>query len=235
MKLFTFPYAGGTSAKFIHWKSYLPPEIQLEPIEYPGHGKLIGQPTVSDFNQLLDVLMEEINSKLEHPFVFFGHSLGSLVCFEITRRLQNLGRQLPKLLIVSGAMPPHLPRRFEKISRLSDEEFMAAVQKRHGTIPQEILNNRAALQFFIPPLKADYYVGDNYHYVEGAAVNCPLVAVAGDHDYVPDGQLKEWKVHAAAMFKSIIIPGDHFSPIRQPEQLILKAILEPLVEIGLVH
>src|SRR5438876_275611 len=98
MKLFCFPYAGGTATKFFPWRKLLPSEIKLEAVEYPGHGKNIEKPTVSDFNELIDYLLIELKEKMDTPFIFLGHSLGGLVSFELTRRLQELNLTLPTLL-----------------------------------------------------------------------------------------------------------------------------------------
>ncbi|MBI5538973.1 MAG: thioesterase, partial [Bacteroidia bacterium] len=41
MKLFCFPYAGGSSVVFNNWKSYLRYDIELRAIELAGRGKRI--------------------------------------------------------------------------------------------------------------------------------------------------------------------------------------------------
>lgn len=43
---------------------------------------------------------------LDKPFALFGHSFGSLVMFELARKLTEAVGKTPLCLIVSGCRPP---------------------------------------------------------------------------------------------------------------------------------
>lgn len=44
---------------------------------------------------------------LDKPFALFGHSMGSLVMFELARKLQQDAGATPVCLVVSGCRPPN--------------------------------------------------------------------------------------------------------------------------------
>lgn len=225
IRLICFPYGGGSSTLFFRWKNLLPKEIILESIEYSGHGKYFQKPLIYDFNSMIDHLRTELEGKMEFPFAFFGHSMGALLSFELTRRLQDYSLPLPKHLFVSGCRAPQISRGSSPISELSDEDFYLSIQKRFHSIPSEISQNPELLKIFLSILKADYAVMENYHYVVKPAIDCPITALSGDTDpVVSNEQLDDWRFHTSSRFNKISIPGDHFSIISDPKELIKEIV-----------
>jgi surfactin synthase thioesterase subunit len=51
------------------------------------------------------------------PYCFYGHSLGALIAFEVSRELQRRKLPLPRHLYLSGRGGPNAPEPFE--NRLS--------------------------------------------------------------------------------------------------------------------
>lgn len=49
---------------------------------------------------------------LDKPFVLFGHSFGSLVMFELARKLGRDASVTPLYLVVSGCRPPNASRAY---------------------------------------------------------------------------------------------------------------------------
>ncbi len=50
LKLFCFPYAGGSSIVYEKWRKLLSPSIELIPIEYPGRGRKFARPICDNIN-----------------------------------------------------------------------------------------------------------------------------------------------------------------------------------------
>lgn len=227
MNLICFPYAGGSAGKSFPWIKLLPKEINLESVEYPGHGKYFQKPLIHDFDQMIDYLFIELKEKMQLPFVFFGHSLGGILCFELTNRLQELGLPLPVHLFLSGCRPPQIKRKSLSWNQLSDEEFLLAVQSRHHSIPDGIIKNSELLQHYVAVLRADYAMAESYHYVVKPPLTCPITAVAGDKDYIVSAkELEEWCRHTTSTFNRVIIPGNHLSIIWEPEVLVQQVVLK---------
>jgi surfactin synthase thioesterase subunit len=64
----------------------------------PGHGALRAQPAVTDKDALVGRFLDRLGGELEGcgaPFAFFGHSMGTLVAYELTRRLVAGGCTAP--------------------------------------------------------------------------------------------------------------------------------------------
>jgi medium-chain acyl-[acyl-carrier-protein] hydrolase len=87
--LFCFPYAGGSPAMFQPWKAALPSTIYIIGVQWPGRGAEVGVPPFRRVTPLVKEIAEMVLPELRRPFVFFGHSLGSLIAFELARELRR--------------------------------------------------------------------------------------------------------------------------------------------------
>ena len=89
MRLFCLPYAGGGTAVYNTWHRYLPDTVELVSVRLPGReSRLMERP----FTQL-DALLPELGAALaevsDKPFALFGHSMGAMIAFELTRWLRR--------------------------------------------------------------------------------------------------------------------------------------------------
>ncbi|MFD6156431.1 thioesterase II family protein [Nocardia sp. NPDC060256] len=99
IRLLCFPAAGGYSAPYRAWRTMLPPEVEVHPVDLPEG--------CADVDSLLAVLDSSVAALVDRPTVLFGHSFGGLVSYELAQRLQD--RRLPLArLAVSASAPPHL-------------------------------------------------------------------------------------------------------------------------------
>jgi medium-chain acyl-[acyl-carrier-protein] hydrolase len=107
--------------------------------------------------ELADVLLPY----MDFPFAFFGHSLGALISFELTRWLRRQKAPCPLQLFVSGSHAPHLPRPEPPIHQLPDEEFIEAFRRFNGT-PQAVLEHAELMAVFLPLLRSDIRLYETY-------------------------------------------------------------------------
>ncbi|MBW4609133.1 MAG: hypothetical protein KME22_18490 [Hassallia sp. WJT32-NPBG1] len=56
LRLFCFPYAGGSSLIFRDWYDSLPPSVELCAIELPGRGRQMQLPPFSKIEPLVDAI-----------------------------------------------------------------------------------------------------------------------------------------------------------------------------------
>lgn len=233
MDLICFPHAGGSSAAFFQIKRLMPPEINLHLLEYPGHGKYFQKPLIYQFQPMLEYLLREVTSILQEPFTFYGHSMGALLSFEVVRRLYELKMPMPTHLFVSGRTSPQTEYKNPPLSHLADDDFLFVLQNVYKGIPTQISSEASLLKIFLPILKADFAILENYNYVEKLPLPLPIIAIAGDRDpVVNEEQLGGWSQHTSSTFKRVMIPGDHFSIITEPSHLvgqILSTITTPEV------
>jgi len=152
---------------------------------------------------MLDELYKAIQSLSDKPYVFFGHSMGGLIAFELARKLQ------PQILFVSGCGAPHIPDPNPPIHNLPNDEFIKSLQRLNG-IPGEVLNNAELMEIILPSLRADFELLENYQYTSNDRLVCPIIAFGGlDDSHVSREHLEGWALHTNN-FKSQHFPGDHF-------------------------
>lgn len=221
LKCICFPYAGGSAAVFRHWDFELPGQVELSAIRLPGRGERLADPPVSEWSAIVPPLAAALASLLDRPFVFFGHSLGAVLGFEVARWLRRHHRRLPERLLVSGRRAPHLPAT-EALSCANDDELVARLRDLKGT-PPEILQDAELLASLSPRLRADFELADRYTYVPEPPLECPITALCGADDQETDGgKLEEWREHTHGVFTRHVFEGDHFFiHSREPQVLAL--------------
>ncbi|HET8840910.1 MAG TPA: thioesterase domain-containing protein, partial [Ktedonobacteraceae bacterium] len=109
LRLFCFPYAGGGASMFRNWTRDLPPEIDVRPVQLPGRERRLMEDPYHHLTPLVAAVEHALLPYLLEPFAFFGHCLGALVAFELSRRLRDEHKQLPTALFVSAHRAPQLP------------------------------------------------------------------------------------------------------------------------------
>lgn len=210
LRLFCFPYAGGTAASFRLWQEALPRSIQLSAVQPPGRGDRLSEPPFRHLPEMIQALGPALLPFFNKPFAFFGHSMGALIIFELTRWLRSTDNPMPVHLFVSGRHAPHLPNDEPSIHDLPEPEFIERLRQLDGT-PQEVLSHPELMQIMIPLLRADFSVCGTYEYQSEAPLNCPLTVFGGLEDVeVPREKLEPWRVHTSSSFSLQMFPGSHF-------------------------
>ena len=228
MRLFCFPYAGSTAAVFRSWPQYLPSEIELYAVQYPGRGSRLAEPLGEDIVEVMNGLYPDLQPFLKKPFAFFGHSMGALVSYEFARRLQREQQPGPFQLFVSGCSAPHV-RMFDEITyNLPEPEFLAELRRLQGT-PEEVLDNAELMKLMMPIVRADFKASQTYEYVPGPLIECPIRAFGGLKDeMVPREELEAWSEHTHGSFRAQMLPGDHFF-LNTSQSLLTRIIAQELI------
>jgi len=210
VRLFCFPFAGGGSSVFSTWKGQLD-NVDIKAVQLPGRESRFRDTPISDFNVLMPLLIEAIEGYLDKPFVFFGHSLGGLIAFELARHLRDRSLALPEHLIISGKQALGVTPRRKPICNLPDEEFIIELEKYAGT-PKEILASKELMQLLLPMLRADVTLFDLYKKRDPQPpLSCPITVLGADDDpFVATEDLPGWKSQTSSDFDLRILSGDHF-------------------------
>ena len=207
-RLFIFPYAGGTPAAFAKWSAE---KIETWIAHYPGRGSRYNESPIKKLITLVEKINDAIQPLLDKPFIFFGHSLGGMVAFELTRKLRQQNLPQPQTLFISACSAPQLADPHPPIHTLPDSEFLKALQKLNG-IPTEIANHSELMELLLLSLRADFEVVENYQYTSNEhPLSCPIIAFGGQDDpRVSQEHLEGWASQTNTNFKTIYFPGDHF-------------------------
>ena len=209
IRLFCFPFAGGSAATYLPWVESFGKEVELVFFQPPGRAYRISEPPHDDMDSLVDELMEHASYITRIPYVVFGHSLGSRVAYELICRLQSLGLPLPKYFIASGSRAPHLPNEKEPICDLPHNKFVLELERLSGT-PKEILSNSELLELLTPALRADFRIAETYQ-AKATTIQTPMLVLHGEDDNdIKSEQVTAWSELSQHETTITYLPGDHF-------------------------
>src|SRR5438445_1270817 len=92
LRLFCFPWAGGTSSAFSRWGEELSPRIEVCAVQLPGREDRLRERPCTDLTSAAEELTPLLERSLDRPFASFGHSLAAPLAFEVARLLRARGR-----------------------------------------------------------------------------------------------------------------------------------------------
>ncbi len=220
LRLFCFPYAGGGASLFRTWSDDLPPEVEVCPVKLPGRENRFREARHTRLMPLVHALGEVIQPHLTLPFAFFGHSMGALISFELTRYLRKLHAPLPAHLFVSAHRAPHLPDRKSPIYDLPDPQFLEELRLLNG-MPGEVLDNAELMELMLPLLRADFAIAETYAYTDDTPLSCPISAFGGLADEeVNQEEATAWREQTLGAFTLRMLPGDHFFLFKERPALL---------------
>jgi medium-chain acyl-[acyl-carrier-protein] hydrolase len=227
LRLFCFPYAGGSARIFSGWGDRFPPGMEVCPVELPGRGTRFAEPLHDRLDPLVDDLLPGVLARADAPVALFGYSLGALVAFELGRRLAARYRVTPRHLVVCAFRAPHLPKQGIPDHTLPEPQFRARLREYNGT-PEEVLADEQLMDVVGPILRADLAVPETYRHPEGAKVSWPITAFAGaDDPEAPPADVAAWREETTAGFTLRVLPDDHFF-LHSQQDLLLQALAEVL-------
>ncbi|TCO70415.1 thioesterase II family protein [Marinisporobacter balticus] len=211
IKLFCLPYAGGSATIYWQWKKYMHSSIQICPVEMAARGSRFSEPFYKDMAAAVEDLLSQIVDSLDgSQYAFFGHSMGSLIVYELVHALKAFGYEEPQHIFFSGRYPPHIIDN-EKLHLLHDDEFMKEIFK-YGGFTQQDVQEKELLDFLLPILKEDYKLLSTYNYKpKDSKFGCDITILNGLQD---DAAMKfnpeEWKDYTNKKCLFYTFEGGHF-------------------------
>ncbi len=218
--LICFPYAGGGGNIFVPWKEYMPASVELIAVNFPGRGMRMNETPFTQVDTLLPALSNALLPHLQKPFIFFGHSLGALIAFELAHYLRQHYNKEPVHLMPAGRRAPHVEKKQPPIYHLPEKEFIQEVERLNGT-PKEVLENPELMELVMPTLRADFEMAETYQFVEKGKLTCPISFYYGLQDKVKNqDNHAAWSQHTNNTYQSYAFPGDHFFLHTDKRQLL---------------
>ncbi len=211
-KLFLLPYAGSSVMTYLPWKKYMSENIEPVFLEMQGRGIKSEQKMAADFETVVNRLYQEMTSEItDENYVIFGHSMGSLLAYELYYKIVSEGFRLPEEIILSGRLAPELCIHMKKVSEYPEADFLKEVAV-YGGLPEEIKKNKELRDYFVPIMRSDFKLIENYVYTNRhEMIHCNLTVLYGSKDYsTPSDEIVEWRKKAGKKFSCIEFPGGHF-------------------------
>lgn len=187
-RLIILPHAGCGTAQWFRWSDSVPVWIEVRVARLPGRESRLAEPVITEPEVVTAALAEAIEALPPLPTVLFGHSLGAHLAYSLCHRLPHAISGL----IVSGSSAPGRRTR-ERLSGLSDVDLAESAQRRWNAIPQAIQASAELRALFLPALRGDLALAENWPAESRPPLEMPLVVVAGDADpEISASDLDDW-------------------------------------------
>lgn len=206
-RLFFFPYAGKGASGYREIADRFGPEVEPVLVQTPGREGRLAEAAVPDIDDLVSQLTDALRGYLDVPFAFFGHSMGSLIAFELAARLERVGPG-PTALFVSAETAPQLLTPPEvPDEELTDAQFLADPTRVRENSP--LTSDPLFTELMLPTYRADCRLVERYaHRTEHSVLRCPISAFSGEHDdIVPQDTVAAWKERTSSRFRLRLLPG----------------------------
>ncbi|WP_323854007.1 alpha/beta fold hydrolase [Xenorhabdus koppenhoeferi] len=219
LRLFCFPYAGGSVRTYHDWATYFHDDIEIVAVQPPGRTTRVGEPLYENLYSLVNELMAHVTFITQTPYIFIGHSLGCRVAFEFACQLQSRAYPAPAHFFASGCPAPHLKDNNPYTHHLPRNEFIRELQKMNGATDEVLLNDEL-MDILLPVLRADFKMAETYK-PERFVLKSPITVLNGDAD--PDVkpiELYAWSELTSEGLTVQVVSGDHFFIDQNKEKVI---------------
>jgi medium-chain acyl-[acyl-carrier-protein] hydrolase len=223
--LVLFPYAGlgGSLAAVLSRELHLP--LSIHGVQLPGRESRFSEPPLTRMADVVDGVLPALAALSGAPYLLMGCSFGGLIAYEVAVRLAAMGAPPPRHLVVLASAAPHLGRNATGLGALADAEFIEAIDRRYGGVPDLLKQNAELRQLLLPALRADLALFDSYRWSRPPRLDVPVLTIAGRGD--PQVSLCEqiaWGEITTARAEHCRVDGGHF--VLRDDPAVVAAILQ---------
>jgi surfactin synthase thioesterase subunit len=209
VQLVCFPHAGGSASYYHPLSKRFSPAVDVIALQYPGRQDRRQEACIKNIDNLADKVTEQLLRLSDKPTLFFGHSMGATLAFEVAWRLEELDCHAPLGLIASGRRAPGITRS-ETVHQRDDAGIIAEIRNLNGT-DSVVLEDEDILRMSLPSIRGDYQAIETYSYTPGRILHCPITVLTGDSD--PRTSFEDasaWHRYTTGSFRTKVFPGGHF-------------------------
>jgi medium-chain acyl-[acyl-carrier-protein] hydrolase len=229
VRLFCFSYAGGGSSIFYKWPESMG-DIEVVSVRLPGRERRIREKPYTAMDELVFDFLPILETFYDKPFAFYGHSLGGLITFELSRQLQKSERPMPAHLFVASTYAPHVAHSRQSFHYDPDDQFLRKVME-YGGLSQQLLNDKSLVRLMLPILRADFQIIANYVCKANDKLNIPITVLGGLEDrIITRHELGKWREYTTFNLEMKLFAGGHFFLETSSEKL-LKFIHHRLIRV----
>ncbi|MFJ8113823.1 thioesterase II family protein [Streptomyces sp. NPDC096132] len=227
-----FPHSGGSAGSYRHLAARVADMARTACVQYPGRAERAREPLFTDVHVLADQVGEALAAVREdEPVIFFGHSLGAAVAYEVIRRMPDQRRIV---LVASGHPAPSrigLPvLDFVGDDPDHDDEQLIELIGSLGGSDADLLDHPVLRRVFLPVIRGDLVAHSRYRPAADSMVTCPVIALMGAADPLTDTpDVQAWERHTSAGVRVHVLPGGHFFTHQHTGEVadILRRVMTP--------
>lgn len=214
IKLFCLPYAGGSSDFYRKWTKILDENISLYPLELRGRGGRYKLPFCNSMEEAVDDIFEIVRNDAGigiGRYAIFGHSMGSILAYELSRKLIDSGYGEAVHIFFSGRYPPDIIKDTRMRHLMTDNEIIEEMMA-IGGISEKLLKHTGLLKIFIRTLRADFKMVETYRNVHShEKYHFDISVLRGKEDTIFIGEdIAAWKEYTDKTCMFYEFDGGHF-------------------------
>ncbi len=211
MKLFCFPYLGGSGSMYRDLARHLAGHFDVAPVELPGRGRRRSESCTSDWNGMTTLLVESIRSDLDQPYALLGYSFGAMLALEVSHAICSQRRAVlpkPQALVVCALAGPRTIRHGDRLRDLSDMEMFRGLFRR-GAMPAETLESTELIELSAPFVRADLTLFETYAPPASPLFDIPVHVYFGSDDHDVGDGYRSWREETTGALTERCFAGGH--------------------------
>ncbi|WP_426479153.1 ACP S-malonyltransferase [Chryseobacterium sp. CBSDS_008] len=217
-RIFLLPFAGGNRYSYQFLLPHLK-HFEVRSLELPGRGKRSNEPLVYSFFDAMGDIYRQISKEIEPNYdVIYGHSLGAILAYWVTYRLEK-NQKNPASLVVSGVPRPTIIQTdsLKAVHKLPRKEFVEKLV-RMGGMPKGFIESEEFFDYIEPILRADFKLLHSISDCKVGSIQTPIIAVMGTKESKAN-QIEEWRNFTEGHLECHHLEGDHFFINNHPQRI----------------
>lgn len=214
VRLHCFAHSEGGLSLFDGWAASAGGGVEVLPVALPGPRRRSSEPRVTTRQALLADVLPLFADPPPGPYVLYGHGLGAMVAFTVTRALHEAGLPGPALLAVGACPPPRTASELPDARAATDAELLHVLGGAGAVPPQS--DEGIWLRAMLPVLRADLELAQALEEAArrpssaGPLTTAVLVIASQDNPLAPPTIADGWRQCTQGPTWLRTVPGRHF-------------------------
>lgn len=227
VKVIALPFAGANKYSYRPFQNEKRDNLDWDIYELPGRGARIAEDFLTDVESIVDDIFNQFQSVIKNSeYIIYGHSLGTILGFELVKKIMEYNLPLPLFLFFTGRGSPSVYER-EKLSNLEESKFWEKVNE-IGGLPSEVIENNELREFLSPILRSDFKAVENYTYQSvKTPLNIPIIVGIGNEELIGKDKIKwknilKWQNETSVPIDVEFYKGNHFFILENYQEIVNK-------------
>ncbi|MEU3850375.1 alpha/beta fold hydrolase [Streptomyces sp. NPDC029554] len=219
-----FPHAGAGALYYGKWRHAFRDGVDLRVVQYPFRERRMSTPMPASAGALAGEIFAEFAEVLRGPYALWGHSMGSVIAYEVAKLAQQRLDNPPLVFFGSGSSAP-CESRFTRVQDLDTPQGFDDVLRRYGGVGEEVLRDAGFVKYLAPVIEADLRLMGGYEDTAREKLRCPIVLMQGREDTVTSDR---WADYTDEPFEVLEYDGGHF--FHDAHRASMAALMESRIQ-----